>query len=286
MDRGPVTVAACQLKLQVGETDQNLAAAARAVRKAVAAGAGIVVLPELAGSGYVFTSAAEAGTLAEPANGRTAGEWASLAAEHGVVIVGGFAERGEDGRLYNSSMLVDPDGVRAVYRKAHLWDEEADFFTPGAAPPPVVATSAGRISMMICYDAEFPEWVRLPALAGAELLAVPTNWPLEPIPSGERSVLTMNIQVAAYANKVFAAAACRCGTERGVRWTGGSVIAGPDGYPLAGPASVSGPSGDAEQEIVLAECDLSLARNKANGPRNDAHADRRADLYDRYLRSG
>jgi 5-aminopentanamidase len=195
------------------------------------------------------------------------------------VIVGGFSELGPDGRLYNSSMLVDPAGARAVYRKAHLWDAEADFFTPGEAPPPVVDTRFGRIAMMVCYDAEFPEWVRLPALAGAELLAVPTNWPAEPIPARERPMVTVNIQAAAFANRIFVAAACRCGDERGVRWTGGSIIAGPDGYPLAGPASTSGARSGARQEILLADCDLRLARDKATSSRNDAHADRRPSLY-------
>ncbi len=89
--------------------------------------------------------------------------------------------------------------------------------------------------MMICYDVEFPEWVRLPALAGAEVLAVPTNWPADTVPAGERPIVTTNVQVAAFANRMFIAAACRCGTERDVPWTGGSVITGHDGYPLAGP---------------------------------------------------
>ena len=131
-------------------------------------------------------------------------------------------------------MLVDSTGVRAVYRKAHLWDAEADFFVPGDQPPPVIDTKYGRSSMMICYDVEFPEWVRLPALAGAELLAVPTNWPADKVPAGERPMVTFNVQAAAFANRMFIAAACRCGDERGVRWVGGSVIAGRDGYPLAG----------------------------------------------------
>src|SRR6266700_4897169 len=116
-------------------------------------------------------------------------------------------------------MLVDPSGIRMVYRKAHLWDAEADFFTPGDQPPPVVATRYGAIAMMICYDAEFPEWVRLPALAGANVLAVPANWPAEPAPPGERPMVTANIGVAAFANRMFVAAACRCGDERGVAWT-------------------------------------------------------------------
>jgi predicted amidohydrolase len=276
----PVTVASCQLSVRVGEIEANRAAASAAVAQAAALGAQVVVLPELTPSGYVFADEAQARALAEPPRGQTAGQWADLAAAHQIVIVGGFCELGEDGHLYNSAMLVDPSGVRAVYRKAHLWDAEADFFTPGDAPPPVVDTRFGRIAIMICYDAEFPEWVRLAALAGAELLALPVNWPAGPVPAGERPIVISNVQVAAFHNRMFVAAACRCGDERGVSWTGGSVIAGPDGYPLAGPASSSAGSG-ARQEILIARCDLRLARDKATGPRNDAHADRRPGLYQR-----
>ena len=278
----PVKVAVCQLGLQIGELDANRAAAAAAITSAASQGARIVIVPELTPSGYVFATVDEARSLGEPADGPTARQWIRLAAEHDLIIIGGFAELAADGTLYNSAMLVDTSGVRAVYRKAHLWDAEADFFVPGDQPPPVIDTQYGRLSMMVCYDVEFPEWVRLPALAGADLLAVPTNWPAEPIPAGERPMVTVNVQAAAFANRMFIAAACRCAEERGVAWVGGSVIAAPTGYPLAGPASVSGelgqPAGSAA-EILIADCDLRQARDKATGPRNDAHADRRPELY-------
>jgi predicted amidohydrolase len=269
----PVRVAACQVSLGIGEVDRNLATARQAILAAAGAGAQIVVLPELTPSGYVFSDAAEARSLAEPADGRAVTGWAKLAERHDLVIVAGFCELSEDGQVFNSAVVVDPGGVRAVYRKAHLWDAELGFFAPGAAAPPVTDTRHGRIAVMICYDVEFPEWVRLPALAGADLLAVPTNWPAEPVPAGERPMMVSNVQVAAFANRMFIAAACRCGTERGVSWTGGSIIAGPDGYPLAGPAGAGDP------ELLVADCDLPLARNKASSLRNDAHADRRTDLY-------
>jgi predicted amidohydrolase len=281
-DHQPVRIAAAQLSLQIADLAANRAAAAAAIAAAAGLGARIIVLPELTPSGYVFGDPAEARSLSEPADGPTARGWAALAAEHDVVIIGGFAELGDDGTLYNSAMLVDRSGPRAVYRKAHLWDAEADFFATGAEPPPVIDTAFGRIAMMICYDVEFPEWVRLPALAGAELLAVPTNWPAEPVPAGERPMVTVNVQVAAFANRMFVAAACRCGDERGVSWVGGSIIAGPDGYPLAGPASVGDETGrpdPASLELLIADCDLRLARDKATSPRNDMHADRRPELY-------
>lgn len=272
-DTQPVRVAACQVSLGVGETGRNRAAAAAAITAAAGRGARVVVLPELVPSGYVFDGPAEARSLAEPADGPTAAQWAGLAGRHGLVIVGGICERGRRGGLYNSAILVDRRGLRAVYRKVHLWDAELDCFVPGDEPPPVIGTRYGQIAVMICYDAEFPEWVRLPALAGAELLAVPTNWPAGPVPPGERPIVVASIQVAAYANRIFIAAACRCGPERGVRWTGGSIIAGPDGYPLAGPAGPDDP------ELLLADCDLRQARTKATSARNDAHADRRPELY-------
>jgi predicted amidohydrolase len=266
-------VAACQVSLQVGEAARNRETALRALTAAADAGARIVVLPELVPSGYVFASPAEARSLAEPADGPAVTEWADLARRRGLVVVGGFCELGDDGQLYNSAVLADPGGVRAVYRKVHLWDAESDFFVPGSAPPPVVPTEFGAIAVMVCYDVEFPEWVRLPALAGADLLAVPTNWPAEPVPPGERPMVVANVQAAAFANRMFVAAACRVGAERGVSWVGGSVIAGPDGYPLAGPAGDSGP------ELLIASCDLARARRKATSPRNDPHADRRPALY-------
>jgi predicted amidohydrolase len=266
-------VALCQLALAVGHTEANRATARDAITRAAAEGARLVVLPELTNSGYVFTGAEEARGLAEHLTGPTVGEWAALAREHDLVIAGGFCERDDDGAVRNSAVLVDAAGPRAVYRKAHLWGDEPDFFVPGSQPPPVVDTAAGRVGLLICYDAEFPEWVRIPALAGADILAIPANWPAGTSPAGERSALVVNVQAAAYANRVFVALADRCGAERGAGWTGGSVLAGPDGYPLAGPVLADRPA------LLVADCDLRRARDKALGPRNDIHADRRTDLY-------
>ena len=82
--------------------------------------------------------------------------------------------------IYNSVAVVDPTGLRGVYRKAHLWDSENAVFDRGDDLPLVVDTEHGRIGVMICYDIEFPEWVRAVALSGADLLCAPVNWPLLP----------------------------------------------------------------------------------------------------------
>jgi predicted amidohydrolase len=266
-------IAVCQLALAVGEREANRAAACDAIARASSEGARLVVLPELVNSGYVLDGPDEARDLAEHVTGPTVGEWGALAREHDLMIVGGFCELDDAGAVRNSSVLVDAGGPRAVYRKTHLWADEPDFFLPGSQPPPVIDTAVGRVGLLICYDAEFPEWVRMPALAGADILAIPANWPAGTSPAGERSVLVVNVQAAAYANRVFVALADRCGTERGVGWTGGSVIVGADGYPLAGPVLADRPA------LLVADCDLGEARDKAVGPRNDIHADRRTGLY-------
>ena len=175
-DPGTV-VAVAQFAVTVGEPDANREAARAAVAEAARAGARLVVLPELSDSGYMLATAGEARSLASPAASCvTLREWRSLAAAHDLVIAGGFCELGAGGELYNSAAIVDAAGTRAVYRKAHLWDGEKKIFTPGADGPAVVKLPFGNVGLMICYDLEFPEWVRVAALAGADLIAVPVNW--------------------------------------------------------------------------------------------------------------
>ena len=274
-DTGTV-VAVAQLALAVGEPDANREAARAAVEDAAAAGARLVVLPELSDSGYVFSDADEARSLASPAaDSVILSEWRSLAARHDLAIAGGFCELGAEGKLYNSAAIVDSSGTRAVYRKAHLWDAEKKIFTPGDSAPPVVELPFGNVGLLICYDLEFPEWVRLAALSGADLIAAPVNWPASPVPAGERSGDIVAAQAAAQANGVFIAVADRCGTERGVDWIGGSVIVGNGGYPAAGPVCAN------RTAMLTATIDLRLARNKRISALNDLFADRRPDLYAR-----
>ena len=274
-------VACCALAPRVGELAANRERSCASIAAAAAQGARVVVVPELASSGYVFRDAEEARALAEPADGPTVSAWAELAREHDLVVVGGFCERDDEGRPRNSAVLIDgPRGVRAVYRKAHLWDREDVVFVAGDAPPPVVETPAGRIGVMVCYDLEFPEWVRLAALAGADLLCVPVNWPAAPRPAGERASEVVRAQAAAATNRMFVAVAGRVGVERGVDWIGGSIIVDPDGFPLAGPADRD------DERTLLARCDLAHARDKRLNDRNDVLADRRTELYRALLAGG
>ncbi len=268
-----VSVACCQIAPRVGELAANRAAGLAAAARAAREGARIIVLPELASSGYVFRDQAEARSLAEPLDGPTTTQWAALAGQLGITLVGGFCELGEDDLLYNTAVIVAGTGTLAAYRKVHLWDTEKLIFATGSAPPPVVEVGGAQLAVMICYDLEFPEWVRLPALAGAQLLCAPTNWPKFPRPDGERPMEVVRVQAAAAVNRMFIAACDRAGRERGVDWVGGSAIIDPDGWPLAGPVP-----GDQERTLT-AVCDLGAAAEKKTSERNDVFADRMPHLY-------
>jgi len=270
-----VCVAACQLDPVLGRVAANLGTIEAAVRDAAGNGAQVVVLPELVTTGYVFESASEARGLAEPADGPSVRAIRALAVELDLVIVGGFSELAADDALYNSAFLIDRSGVRAVYRKAHLWADEHRWFTPGKEPPAVVDTDLGRIGILVCYDLEFPEWTRIAALAGADLLCAPTNWPASPLPGGERPIEVVRAQASASVDRVFVAVCDRVGLERGTDWVGGSAIIGPDGYPLALAEPGGGP------QTLMAHCQLARARDKATSAVNNVVADRRPELYGR-----
>lgn len=267
-----VRIACCQLAPDVERPARNPELARRAISTAIETGAQIVVLPELCNSGYVFNSRDEARAAATPRDGELLQTWAAEAAQSDAVVIGGFAELAPDGTLYNSAALVDGSGAVAVYRKLHLWDQESRWFAPGEDPAPVVETRHGRIGLAVCYDIEFPELTRGLALAGAELIALPANWPHDEPPDG-RPILHSLATITAYHNKVFVAVCDRCGTERGVEFEGGSVIADPRGALRAGPIA------NRSHGTLLADCDLATARDKRTSQNNDAFADRRAEHY-------
>ncbi|HWF73666.1 MAG TPA: nitrilase-related carbon-nitrogen hydrolase [Solirubrobacteraceae bacterium] len=266
-------IACCQLAPDVENPEGNPARGRDALARAIAGGAHIVVLPELSNSGYVFAAAEEVHAAAVPSDGELLRGWSEEARRGDALVIGGFCERAPDGTIYNSSALVDGDGVVAVYRKLHLWGEEARWFSPGQDPAPVVDTRYGRIGLAVCYDLEFPELTRGLALHGADLIALPANWPRDEPPPDGRPILHSLALTTAYLNRVFVAVCDRCGIERGLDFEGGSVFAGPDGWLRAGPVA------DRGEEILWADADLALAREKRNGEHNDALADRRPDRY-------
>jgi predicted amidohydrolase len=267
-----VTRVACQqLAPAIGDLEANRKLCLAAIEEAVDGGAEVIVLPELITSGYMFSSAEEAAEVAIGPDHELLREWADVAARADVVVIGGFCEwAGAAGPVYNSAAVVDAGGLRAVYRKLHLWDNEHAIFTPGSQAPPVIDTRVGRIGVVICYDLEFPELTRSVALAGAQLLAVPTNWPLFPRPDGERPSEVTIAMATGRINKMAVACADRLGLERGQDWTGGATIVDPDGW-------VAAESRD--PGMVIADVDLESALDKRLTDRADVFGDRRPELY-------
>ena len=266
-------VTCCQIPLAIGDTAGNQTTSRAAIEDAARDGAQIVVLPELASSGYVFADRAELESLAETRDGPAITEWANLAEAFDLTIVAGFPEAADDA-VYNSAVVVDPTGVRGVYRKAHLWDTEHNVFDRADDLPLLVDTAHGRIGVMVCYDLEFPEWVRTVALEGADLLCAPVNWPLLPRPEGERPTEMVRVLAGAGMNRMPIAVCDRAAVERGVDWVGGSVITDADGYPV-----VLAEYGTPDR--ITADVDLALSRVKRFNDNNDVHGDRRTDLYRR-----
>lgn len=267
-----MTLIACQqLAPVLGDLAGNAARAQQAIEQAADAGADVVVLPELCTSGYMFEAESEAARVAIMRDDPILQGWERAARRGGVVVAGGFCERDEDGRIYNSAVVFPGDGgPSAFYRKLHLWDREKLVFVPGTAFPPIVATPVGRVAPIVCYDLEFPELPRALALAGTQLLLVPTNWPLVARPTGERPPEVVIAMAAARSNRMAIACADRCGTERGQAWTQGSTIVGPDGW-VAAESSKPG--------MVIADIDLGAALDKRLSDHADLFEDRRPAFY-------
>ena len=184
-------------------------------------------------------------------------------------------------QLFNTAVLIGPQGFIGKYRKAHLWNLEKLWFTPGNTGFPVFDTPIGRIGMLICWDIWFPEVPRILSQQGADIICSLNNWVWTPAPvfddTGKcmASYLTMT---AAHVNNVFIAAANRIGEERDARYLGCSLIAGTNGWPLGKVASTD------RQEILYADIDLSSARSAPIWNNlNDLQRDRRVDLYDQTL---
>lgn len=231
--------------------------------------ADLVVLPELASSGYLFASTEELAPLAEPGDGT--GPFLSalreLAANIGGAVVSGFAELGANG-LYNSAAAVSAGGVMQVYRKTHLFADEKLLFLPGDSGFQVFEHRGVRVGMMVCFDWFFPESARTLALRGAQIIAHPANLVL---PYCQSAMVTRCLE-----NRVFAVTANRYGTEElqatTLTFTGASQVVDPRGRRLL-EAPVAG------DDVAFSEFDPADAEDKQVGKRNDLFEDRRPEMY-------
>ncbi len=246
----PMRVAAVQMEPRIGEVDANLKSILDRLREAADAGAKLIVFPECALTGYGFDSRDESIPYAEPIPGLSSKEVAAVCTELGVYAVYGLLERDGE-RLYNATVLVGPEGVVGTYRKVHLPFLGIDrFVDPGNRPFEVFEIEGVRVGMHICYDGTFPETGRVLTLLGADVLVLPTNWPIQSLTTAEHLPATRAIE-----NVVYVMAVDRVGEERGCKFAGTSSIADPGGVILA-------KAGLDSEEILYAEVDPAISRKK------------------------
>lgn len=274
-----VKVAVVQLKHEMGKKKENVERTVERITEAADNGAGLVVLPECCTTGYIFNNRDEVYSLAENIpEGETTDIWIKLAAEKNVYIASGIVEK-EGNKLYNSAVLIGPEGYIGKYRKMHLWDEDKLWFEPGNLGLPVFHTKIGRIALLICYDMWFPEMFRIAAVKGADIICTANNWlETEGLPADMGTLAPHMAMVAANNNAIFIASAARAREiERGVASAGRSVIVNPSGMPSAGPANME------DEKILYADCNLADARKLNLADHTVVLRDRRTDYYDEML---
>jgi 5-aminopentanamidase len=265
-------IAAVQMDCRLGDVPANLVVIRERLHAAADAGARLVIYPECALSGYCFSSADEARPHAETVPGPATTALTDDCRRRGVHAIVGMLELGPRGELFNSAALIGPEGVTTCYRKVHLPFLGVDRFTTLGSQPFAVHDIGGlRVGINICYDNSFPEAPRCLMLLGADLIALPTNWP-----PGATSTARYLVPARAIENIVYFAAVDRVGEERGVRFIGQSQIVGCDGQRLA--LAEDGP------ELLLAEIDPAVARQKKlvkipGEYELDRLRDRRPELY-------
>lgn len=261
-----------------GDTVKNLEVVAGAARQAAAGGAGLLVCPEMFLTGYAI--GADVSRLAESADGPAAEAVARIADEHGVAVLYGYPERDPDPAkretVYNAARLIGPDGSPlANYRKTHLYGGfEQEWFTPGDTPVVQAELGGLRLGIMICYDVEFPENVRAHALAGTDLLLVPTAQ-MHPFEFVAESV----VPVRAFENQLYVAYVNRTGPEGESEGEGASASA----FEFVGLSCLAGPDGITRaragrgDELLFGDVDPELLR--ASRAANPYLSDRRPGLY-------
>ncbi len=247
------------------EVAGNLQRLSHAAADAARSGADLLICPEMFLTGYDIGALA-ARRLAEPRDGASATAIAGIAVKTGVSILYGYPELGAENEIFNAVQLIGADGTRlGNYRKTHLFGAiDRSMFSVPAGEFELLELSGWRLGMLICYDVEFPENARRLALAGADLILVPTAnmSPYEVVPN-------TIVPARAFENQIYVAYANYCGREGEIEYCGLSCIASPDGADL-----VRAGRGEA---MIIGELDRE--RMAASRRINTYFADRRPELY-------
>lgn len=266
-------IAGVQMDVKIGRVDENLSKMSERLAETRQAGAELTIFPECSLTGYCFDSLAEAREHAEPIPGPSVQVMIDTCRELGGLAVFGMLEPAGDAGVFNAAVLVNGEGVLGTYRKIHLPFLGVDqYSTFGDRPFEVIDAGDVRIGLNICYDSAFPESSRALALQGADLVALPTNWP-----PGAEHIADHAINTRAMENGIFYAAVNRIGHERGFDFIGKSRICGVAGQTLA-------VADHRNEEILYADIDPEEARRKRfervpGKHAIDRMADRRPEFY-------
>jgi beta-ureidopropionase len=239
------------------------------LEEATGAGVDVLVLPELVNSGYALRDKEEAEAAAEQIPG---GPFCSMLAawsEKNRLVVCGLCEK-DSSHLYNTAAVFAEGEYKGIYRKLHLFANEAKVFSAGNIAPLTVDWKGFNFGVMICFDWAFPETARVLALNGAHIILHPANLVL---PYCQAAMVTRSLE-----NRVFTATANRTGEERGLAFSGMSQVTSPKGEVLV----------QASRDfcgVIVSEVDLVLAEDKMITAHNHVFKDRRPEFYKRILES-
>ncbi|MDR2302085.1 MAG: nitrilase [Deltaproteobacteria bacterium] len=267
----PFKVAVVEFNPELNNLDDNLPKLAKALEEAAAAGAKLIVGPEMSTTGYAYVDRQAIAPYVDTIPGKATKTLIEIAAKHKAYIVVGLAEKNPETDLYyNSSVLVGPEGIVGVYRKSHQWETEEHWSSWGDLGVPVFDTELGRIAINICFDSAFFEPPRLAALGGADIQAFPTN---------STSQAVWALQARALQNGYYVLSANRSNTELDFSMIGASAIWSPEGKLLAEAPLIKSKDQDVnDPTIIYAEIDPKLYDNAAKARLNRRRPELYADL--------
>lgn len=242
-------LACCQFDVAYGNPAKNAEKAVQALESLALEGVDLAIFPEAFLTGYCVESRGEAWEIAIPRDHGAVECLQECSDRIGIGVVAGFAERGVEGLLYNSALLCEPTCPTRFYRKSHLPELGLDKHVAAGDELPVFETRWGKIGILICFDQRPPEPTRVLSLNGAQLICLPTNWPV----GAENSAEIICIARASE-NRVFYATCNRVGDENGFEFIGRSKIIDVRGQMLA--------SANADEQVLIADLNLTDADNK------------------------
>ncbi len=230
--------------------------------------ADLIVLPELALTGYLFESKKQLAKLSEEISvSKVFDELKIFSEKKKLTLVIGFSEKCEND-IFNSAAIIQPGNLIRVYRKTHLFDSEKMLFTPGNTGFKTFTIENTTVGVMICFDWAFPEAARTLALMGADVIAHPSNLVLNYC---QEAMITRSIE-----NHIFTITANRIGTETlqniSLNFTGQSQIISPKG-------EIINRDKPDKPNLFLTEINITEAKNKNITENNHLIEDRRPEFY-------